>query len=98
MPPFQHAYMSLAATESDLDTPGGCQLLQRLRQSKLMQAQRMWSAMQANNLVRGVMNLPTEHAKLTKVRGTYKGLMGQVAARNSRFVTVRVPSTQLSAS
>ena len=55
-----------------------------------------WSPTQADRLVQGIMHLPTNNAKLIKVRGTYKGLLGEVAARSSRFVRVRMPHAQRS--
>ena len=54
------------------------------------------SPTQADRLVQGIMHLPTNNAKLIKVRGTYKGLLGEVAARSSRFVRVRMPRAQRS--
>ncbi len=48
--------------------------------------------MQADKLVVGEMDLPTNSTELDLVHATYKGILGQVKARKSRFVKVRVPS------
>ena len=47
--------------------------------------------MQADRLVKGLMCLPTNNKALTRIRGTYTGILGQVKARKSRFVKVKVP-------
>lgn len=50
--------------------------------------------MQADTLLQGTMDFPTDNASLAKVHGTYRGLLGQVAVRHSRFIAVRIPSAQ----
>ena len=48
--------------------------------------------MQADNLVEGEMDLPTNSIEMDLVPAAYKGILGQVKARQLRFVKVRVPS------
>ena len=48
--------------------------------------------MQADKLVEGKRDLPTNSTESDLVHATYRGILGQAKAKKLRFVNVRVPS------
>ena len=48
--------------------------------------------MQADMLFEGKRNIPTDNEQLDLVHATYKSIMGQVKARESKFVEVGKPN------